>query len=381
MRPGVILAVLLVGQFMAILDVSIVNVAAPTLRNDLHASGAGLQMVIAGYIISYAVLLITGARLGDRFGHGRAFRAGLAGFTVASLACGLAPTTSTLVTFRLVQGAAAALMMPADDEPHPAHVLRRGSGTRALVLLGGDRLRRCVGQVLGGRDGQRRHLRDRMAAGVPRQRADRARCCWRRAAATCPPTGAADRDWTPQASGCSRRRCCCSWSRSCSATRSTGRCGAGCRSPRAPCCSPCSSLVERRLTQRGVARRLVSARVLRAPGLLAGAAALFLGADQLCGLPVHAWRCTCSPVSARARCEAGLVFAPDRDRLRGHRPDLARLPARHHGHIIPIGLVDRGRGLPAARADPARWRRGRRGDGGSTCCSSASRSALRSARC
>jgi MFS family permease len=111
-RPAAVLAVLLVGQFMAILDVSIVNVAAPTLRADLHASGAGLQLVVAGYIISYAVLLITGARLGDRFGHGRAFQAGLAGFTSASLACGLAPNTATLVSFRLIQGTAAALMMP-----------------------------------------------------------------------------------------------------------------------------------------------------------------------------------------------------------------------------------------------------------------------------
>src|SRR4051794_39727611 len=133
-RPNGVLGVLLLGQFMAILDVSIVNVAAPTLRVDLNASGAGLQLAIAGYTISYAVLLITGARLGDRLGpgpafraraagvtgarlgdrlgHGRAFRAGLAGFTVASLLCGLAPTTATLVAFRLVQGAAAALMMP-----------------------------------------------------------------------------------------------------------------------------------------------------------------------------------------------------------------------------------------------------------------------------
>src|SRR5881227_849001 len=102
-RPSSILAVLLLGQFMAILDVSIVNVAGPTLRTDLHASGAGLQLAIAGYTISYAVLLITGARLGDRLGHGRAFRAGLAGFTVASLLCGLAPNTTTLIAFRLVQ--------------------------------------------------------------------------------------------------------------------------------------------------------------------------------------------------------------------------------------------------------------------------------------
>src|SRR3954452_8339739 len=111
-RPGSVLAVLLLGQFMAILDVSIVNVAGPTLRSDLHASGAGLQMAIAGYTICYAVLLITGARLGDRMGHGRAFRVGLVLFTLASLLCGLAPNTGVLIAFRAVQGVGAALMVP-----------------------------------------------------------------------------------------------------------------------------------------------------------------------------------------------------------------------------------------------------------------------------
>jgi MFS family permease len=61
---GLLLAVIMLGQFMGILDVSIVNVALPTMRADLHASGAGLQLVVAGYIVSYAVLLIAGARLG-----------------------------------------------------------------------------------------------------------------------------------------------------------------------------------------------------------------------------------------------------------------------------------------------------------------------------
>ena len=111
-RPGRLLALLLAGQFMALLDVSIVNVAAPTLRDDLHASGAGLQLVIAGYTIAYAVLLITGSRLGDLFGFARLFRIGLTGFTLASLACGLAPTTGTLIAFRIVQGASAALLVP-----------------------------------------------------------------------------------------------------------------------------------------------------------------------------------------------------------------------------------------------------------------------------
>jgi MFS family permease len=81
--PGTVLAVLLLGQFMAVLDLTIVNIAAPDIRADLGASGAGLQLVVAGYTITYAVLLVTGARLGDRLGHGRTFRAGLAVFTAA----------------------------------------------------------------------------------------------------------------------------------------------------------------------------------------------------------------------------------------------------------------------------------------------------------
>ncbi|MGW1140025.1 MFS transporter [Streptomyces zhihengii] len=109
---GPLLAVVLAAQFMALLDVFIVNVAAPTIRGELAASGAGLQLVIAGYTIAYAVLLITGARLGDLIGHRRAYLAGLGVFTAASLACGLAAGTGQLIAFRLVQGAGAAVMIP-----------------------------------------------------------------------------------------------------------------------------------------------------------------------------------------------------------------------------------------------------------------------------
>ncbi|MEU4064066.1 MFS transporter [Streptomyces wedmorensis] len=111
-RPGVLLGVVLAAQFMALLDVFIVNVAAPTIRTELAASGAALQLVIAGYTIAYAVLLITGARLGDLLGHRRMYLAGLALFTAASLACGLAAGTGQLIAFRLVQGAGSALMIP-----------------------------------------------------------------------------------------------------------------------------------------------------------------------------------------------------------------------------------------------------------------------------
>ena len=73
--PRGLLAIVLTGQFMALLDASVVNVAAPSIHTDLHASGAGLQLVIAGYVIPYAVFLVTGARLGDILGHRRMFLA------------------------------------------------------------------------------------------------------------------------------------------------------------------------------------------------------------------------------------------------------------------------------------------------------------------
>src|SRR5215813_4129457 len=95
--PGWILAIVLTGQFMALLDASVVNVAAPAIHASLHASGAGLQLVIAGYVITYAVFLVTGSRLGDILGHRRMFLAGLATFTLASLGCGLAASTAVLI--------------------------------------------------------------------------------------------------------------------------------------------------------------------------------------------------------------------------------------------------------------------------------------------
>ncbi|WP_354640335.1 MFS transporter [Kitasatospora camelliae] len=149
-RPGALLALVLTGQFMALLDVSIVNVAVPTIRTDLHASGAALQSVIAGYTIAYAVLLITGARLGARYGFSRVFQYGLAAFTAASLACGLAPGTGSLIGFRLLQGAAAALMVPQVmslvQRTFTGAARARALGLYSAVLAGGM----AVGQVLGG---------------------------------------------------------------------------------------------------------------------------------------------------------------------------------------------------------------------------------------
>ena len=106
------LAVLLLGQFMCIIDVLVVNVAMPSIGASLHASGASLQLVVGGYTIAYAMLLITGARLGDRYGRRRAYQAGVIMFTAASLACALAPDSQLLVAFRFAQGAGAAALVP-----------------------------------------------------------------------------------------------------------------------------------------------------------------------------------------------------------------------------------------------------------------------------
>nr|WP_233521444.1 MFS transporter [Streptomyces triticagri] len=141
---------MLAAQFMALLDVFIVNVAAPTIRTDLSASGAGLQLVVAGYTIAYAVLLITGARLGDRFGHRRMYLVGLLVFTLASLACGLSVNTGELIAFRLVQGAGAAVLIPQVlsliQRTYQGEARVRALGAYAAVLATGA----AAGQVIGG---------------------------------------------------------------------------------------------------------------------------------------------------------------------------------------------------------------------------------------
>ena len=149
-RPGLVLAVVLMGLFLAVLDASVVNVAAPSIHASLGASGAGLQLVVAGYTITYAVLLVTGARLGDIFGHRRMFMAGLVGFTLASLGCGLAPSAAFLIALRFVQGAGAALMIPQVlsliQRTHAGPARARAMSRYAAVLAGGA----VVGQVVGG---------------------------------------------------------------------------------------------------------------------------------------------------------------------------------------------------------------------------------------
>lgn len=106
------LLVVLATTFLVTLDFFIVNVAIPSIQAGLSASGAQIQLVIAGYGLSYAAGLITFGRLGDLYGRRRMFALGVAAFTLASAACGLAPTGGALIAARVAQGLAAAAMAP-----------------------------------------------------------------------------------------------------------------------------------------------------------------------------------------------------------------------------------------------------------------------------
>ena len=106
------LPVLLAGAFMVVLDFFIVNVALPSIATDLGAGESSLEWVVAGYGLTFAAFLITSGRLGDGLGRRRVYAVGLALFTAASAACGLAPSPTTLVIARIAQGVAGAVVMP-----------------------------------------------------------------------------------------------------------------------------------------------------------------------------------------------------------------------------------------------------------------------------
>ncbi|MEU1403686.1 MFS transporter [Streptomyces sp. NPDC005728] len=106
------LAALLLAEAMNLLDATVVQVAAPAVHADLGGSVSDVQWFGTAYTLPFAVLLITGGRLGDRTGRRRLFVLGVVAFAAASVACALAPTAGLLIGFRVVQGAAAALVIP-----------------------------------------------------------------------------------------------------------------------------------------------------------------------------------------------------------------------------------------------------------------------------
>ncbi len=137
--PGFALAAAVAGFFVVTLDATVVNVALPSVRADFGGGISGLQWVVDGYTLMFAALLLSAGALADRIGARRAFGAGVAGFVLASAACGLAPGLGVLVAARLVQGAAAAVMMPSSMAligqafPDPA----RRARAVALWAMGG----------------------------------------------------------------------------------------------------------------------------------------------------------------------------------------------------------------------------------------------------
>jgi EmrB/QacA subfamily drug resistance transporter len=145
------LALIVVAQFMVILDVAIVNVALPSIQLDLGFSQSNLQWVISAYAIMFGGTLLLGGRLGDLLGRRRLFIAGLSLFSISSLLCGLAWSESSLIAFRAVQGlggallapAALALLMTTFAEGRERNIAlgvygaASGSGAAAGVLLGG----------------------------------------------------------------------------------------------------------------------------------------------------------------------------------------------------------------------------------------------------
>jgi MFS family permease len=104
--------VLLVGALMDLVDATIVNVALPSVQRDLGTSGTALEWIVSGYLVAFAVTLITAGRLGDRHGHKRLFLLGVLSFGAASLVAGLARTPEQLIVARLIQGFAAGVMVP-----------------------------------------------------------------------------------------------------------------------------------------------------------------------------------------------------------------------------------------------------------------------------
>src|SRR5262249_20897110 len=138
------------ASFLAVLDFFIVNVSIPVIQGSLHASFAQVQLMIAGYGLAYAVLLITGGRLGDIFGRKRLFVLGVSGFTLASALCGLAPSPEALIAARVFQGVTAALMFPQVlsilQVSFPAHERHLAFGIFGMVMGTAS----FSGNVLGG---------------------------------------------------------------------------------------------------------------------------------------------------------------------------------------------------------------------------------------
>ena len=149
-RRGLAIGILLFASFMDLLDVTIVQVALPSIGADLGASEAQLEWIVSGYMLAFAVALITGGRLGDLFGRRRVFLIGIAGFTLASAAAAAAWSGEALVATRIAQGLFAALMVPQLLASVQALFSPRERAPMYGLIGGVSGLAAVLGPVLGG---------------------------------------------------------------------------------------------------------------------------------------------------------------------------------------------------------------------------------------
>ncbi|MEV4053703.1 MFS transporter [Amycolatopsis sp. NPDC049688] len=144
------LAVSLTAGFMGLLDVSIVNVALPSMQSGLHASSSGIRWVVSGYALAFGLVLVTGGRLGDAFGRRNMFLGALAAFVLTSALAGAAPNETTLVLARLAQGLAAGMLTP-QNTGLIQDLFRGAERGRAFGMFGAVvGISTAVGPILGG---------------------------------------------------------------------------------------------------------------------------------------------------------------------------------------------------------------------------------------
>ena len=158
--PGLVLVAMCAGYFLVLLDVTVVNVALPAIGAGLGSDVTGLQWVVDGYTLALASLLLAGGSLGDLLGHRSMVLTGLLGFGGASLLCGLAPTTGTLIAARVAQGVGAALLLPGtlavvsrtySDPQGRARAIGLWAGVGSIALPTGPLLAGVVVQLVGWR--------------------------------------------------------------------------------------------------------------------------------------------------------------------------------------------------------------------------------------
>src|SRR5262249_52152999 len=144
------LAAVSVGLFMIMLDNTVVNVALPSMRSSLHMTLSELEWVVAGYALTFAAFMLIGGKLAALLGRRLIFGVGLAVFTAASLACGLAPNGGFLIGARVVQGLGGALMNPATLSIITATFAPRERGKAIGIWAGTSALALAIGPLFGG---------------------------------------------------------------------------------------------------------------------------------------------------------------------------------------------------------------------------------------